>query len=106
MGKQRSIALDDLTATGATAGVSVKDFESLIIVVGGTFVGTYTIEGSMDGTNFAALTDTYGTSLAGLTAARAAQLPAGLTQVRVDCTAYTSGTIESDAGGIDADLKS
>lgn len=105
MSKFRTIALSDLTGTGQSTAANVSDLDVLHITVGGTFVGTYTVEGSTDGTNFAAIVDINANSLTGLTAPTTAQLPAGLRSVRVNCTAYTSGTIESDVSGHNQQLR-
>ncbi len=71
-----------------------------------SLVATMSIEGSVDGTNFASLLDIFGNSLAGLTVPTWAQLPAGLKKVRVNMTAWTSGGAILAAGGIDKTLKS
>lgn len=105
MSRYFSYALDDLTATGASSAASVEALDVVCVAVTGTFTATYSIEGSIDGTNFAAASDIHGNSLAGLTAPTAVQMPAGYKQLRVNCTAFTSGTIESDVGGKDDDLR-
>ena len=105
MSKHVARALTDLGAVAISAGGNVEALEHVMIMIGGTFVGTYSVEGSVDGTTFAAMSDIHGNSLAGLTAPTTRQLPVGLNAVRVNCTAYTSGTIESDVGGLDADLR-
>lgn len=105
MSKHQSGDIGGLTGTGVGSAVNVEALEDIVAVVGGTFVGTYSIEGSMDGTTFYALTDVFGNSLAGLTAGVAAQLPAGLKEVRLNCTAFTSGSIDGAVGGLDRDLR-
>ncbi len=90
--------LADLTGTGQNAGIVVNDLETAAIWIVGTFVATAQVQISPDGTNWV-------DEGAALTAPGRVSIPADANQVRVDCTAYTSGTIESVVTGVDEDLK-
>ena len=80
-------------ATGATAAVLYDRFGVHAgIQVFGTFVGTYDVELSIDGTNFSK----YST---GKTAPTFLDIPAAR-KARINVTAWTSGTIEWRVGGI------
>jgi len=95
-------------AVEISSAVNVENLDPVCVNVyeeTASFVGTFTVEGSVDGTNFAALDDIFGNSLAGLTAVAWYQLPAGLKKVRINQTATTSGGIVMAAGGIDKTLK-
>jgi hypothetical protein len=106
MSKHTSIALGDMDAVEVSPNVgNVESLEAVVAVAAGTFVATYSIEGSIDGTTWAAVSDIHGNSLAGLTAPTARQLPVGYKQIRMNCTAYTSGTITGSVGGLDADVR-
>jgi hypothetical protein len=96
MSKQRSVALANITSAAANAAVGVTDFEDATLFVTGTFVGTYEVYESGDGTNFA---PTYSAN----TAPEAFALQRGTSHVKVNCSAYTSGTIKSHVGGVDAE---
>lgn len=106
MAKHMYQVLGTVSSQAAGTAANVENLDPVCVNIFGTFVGTYTVEGSVDGTNFEALLDYFGNSLAGKTAALWAQLPAGLKAVRINCTAYTSGDIEGAVGGIDKTLKS
>lgn len=106
MSRHFSGDIGGITSVATGAEVNVETLEAVMVVVGGTFVATYSVEGSVDGTTFFALSDIHGNSLAGLTAGVAAQLPAGLKAVRLDVTAFTSGSVDGGVGGLDADLRS
>lgn len=74
----------------------VDNFSSAGVVITGTWVGTLTFEGSLDGTNFktmlAVLLD--GSNMAATTTGNNSYIisTCGLKSVRVKMTAYTSGT--------------
>ncbi len=79
--------------TGVTAAVDLDRFcVDPSVQVFGTFVGTYDIERSLDGTNFNI--DTTGETAPGLFDVRACK------QIRLNVTAYTSGTVEWVVGGV------
>ncbi len=101
MGRGRFAAMDDLAAVAATAGLDISELESASVSVGGTFVGTYSIELSFD----AGATWVPHPDATGLTAPKIQALGMRAQQVRVNCTAYTSGTLECDMGGTDEDRK-
>lgn len=105
MSKHYSNALGDCDEVEVGTAANCENLDPVCINVYGTFVGTFTVEGSVDGTNFSTLLDYFGNSLAGKTAPLWAQLPAGLKSVRINCTAYTSGTISANVGGMDKTLK-
>lgn len=101
MGRPRFEALDDLGAVAATAGVDMSALEDAAVMVGGTFVGTYSVELSFDnGATWVPHPDHTGE-----TAPKVCVIGMRAQQVRVNCTAYTSGTLESNLGGTDDDLK-
>ena len=91
-------ALADLGGTGQNAGVHVGDLETADVWVVGTFVGTLQVQVSPDGTNWV-------NEGSALTAPGKISIPKAAKQVRGDCTAYTSGTIEMVVTGVDDDLK-
>jgi hypothetical protein len=105
MSKHYANALGQVGAVETGTSANCENLDPVCINVYGTFVGTYTIEGSVDGTNFSPLLDIFGNSLAGLTAPTWAQLPAGLKSVRLDMTAWTSGAADANVGGMDKTLK-
>lgn len=96
MSKFQTRAAADLTATGQNAGVEVSDLETAHYWVVGTFVGTLQVQISPDGTNWV-------NEGSALTAPGYVAIPAAAKQVRGDCTAYTSGTIEGVITGVDED---
>lgn len=76
--------------------MSLGPASHVALQVTGTFVGTVTFEGSVDGTNFAAVhvTDSGGTAAATATAAGIFQADVrGLDKLRARVSAYTSGAI-------------
>lgn len=98
MPTQRGQALDDLTGVATTPDVDVSDGETIDLWVNGTFVATVQPEASADGVTFAPIG-------AALTAPAVVSIPATAKKVRLDCTAFTSGTIESQVGVQDSDRK-
>ena len=101
MGKARFVNLGDLASTTNTTAVDVSELESVAVAVGGTFVGTFSIEVSFDeGVTF--IPHASGT---GKTAPFVLDLGMRVQQVRVDCTAYTSGTMNCGLSGTDEDRK-
>jgi len=92
----QSRAAADLTGTGQNAGVEVSDMESGFYWVVGTFVGTVQVQVSPDGTNWV-------NEGSALTVPGKIAMPAGTKQMRADCTAFTSGTIEGVVTGRDDD---
>ena len=101
MSKPRFVDMGDLEETASTDPVEVSGLESFSVTVGGTFVGTYSIEVSMDGTTFVVHP-----SASAKTAPFVLDIAANTyKQVQVTCSAYTSGTIKCLLGGRDADLR-
>jgi len=84
---------ENATGTGNTAAVQYDRFAvEAGVQVFGTFVGTYDVELSIDGTNFSKFaTGKTGPEFLALPAAR---------KCRLAVTAYTSGTIEWRVGGV------
>ena len=82
--------LSAVTATGAGSAVTPihngGKHENLNVIIYGTFVGTVDIEGSLDGTNYVAIT-----SKTAPFAGKVADFP----YVRANVTAYTSGSISA-----------
>lgn len=96
MGSFNTKTTADLTGTGQNAGVDVSDLETASYWVFGTFVGTVQMQVSPDGTNWV-------DEGSPVSAAARISIPQEAKQARLDCTAYTSGTIESAITGIDDD---
>lgn len=88
---QKSIALADVGSAASNTAVDVSVCEDAQIFVGGTFVGTYSVMESADGTAFTA-------HQAAKTAGDIFALQTGTRKVKITCTAYTSGTIVSRVG--------
>jgi hypothetical protein len=87
-----------LGATGAQSGVNCYPGDSVALQLSGTFVGTVALEGTVDGTNYTAIGLTPaagGAVVTSLTAAGIATATnvAAFRAVRVNCTAFTSGSI-------------
>jgi hypothetical protein len=89
-----------LTANGGTVslGDGSQSLASQIAVqLTGTFTATVQFEGTVDGTNYVAMLASPVGSTTGATTAAAAGLwrldTSGLTGARLNCTAYTSGTV-------------
>ena len=82
------ISLGTLSAQGivASSGAQVAAAAKLSIQVFGTFSATYNVEGTLDGTNWAPL-------LTGATTAQIVTVVTPILQVRVNCTAWTSGSL-------------
>ena len=103
MGKPAFMDLGSLTGTGAGTAFDVSHLESINCLIGGTFVGTVAIEVSFDaGANFVPLPS----PLAAATAPVVSAVGVRCQQIRANCTAFTSGTIEVKASGEDEDQKS
>ena len=93
-------ALADLTGTGQNAAVNVEDLESGSVWVHGTFVGTAQVQVSPR-----LASPSWVNEGSALTVPGRIAIPAGTALVRIDCTAFTSGDIESTAAGRDDDRK-
>ena len=83
----------------ATVSASIDDADTFIIQVSGTWAGTLTFEGSMDGTNWTAWTVVSAASTSHITAASTTTTHGlfmhetyGLSRIRVRFSTYTSGT--------------
>lgn len=94
-------------AAGATGNGTAMDVGGLAVValqVTGTFVGTVTIEGSVDGTNYVAIRSLNVATGGVITTAAAelvAQVPvAGLSTLRARVSAFTSGAITVIGKGV------
>ena len=106
----------DVTATGslaalnATAALTITaGYSAAVVQITGTWVGTITFEGTADGTNWVSInaimagssTPSSTTTTNGI----ARLSPAGMTQIRANMSAYTSGTATitlraSQGGGV------
>lgn len=97
-GKYENFNLGDLTATGAGSAAECAHLEDVAVSVSGTFSATVDVEVSFDGTSFAPHP-----SLNGQTAPFAGTIGFPCKQVRLNVTAYTSGTLEGRGAGKDQD---
>lgn len=87
-------AATNLGAVATTAMVDVQDLENVEVSVSGTFVATVSVEFTFDGTNYAP-------AAAALTAPGRVALPVRCRGWRLNCTAFTSGSIVGRSGGRD-----
>ncbi len=94
MSTQKSVAMANVGSATSNTAVDVSRFETASVYVSGTFVATYSIMESGDGTNFAA-------THTGKTAGGIFELSKSTKQVKITATAWTSGTIVSHVGGRD-----
>ncbi len=88
--------VNELWALGTIAGMGVAGYGTVGIRLSGSFTGTVTFEGSVDGSTFIALTvSTFGGTTATTASGGGQWLAscAGLTVVRCRMSAYTSGTV-------------
>jgi hypothetical protein len=83
----------------ATVSASIDDADTFIIQVSGTWAGTLTFEGSMDGTNWSVWTVVSSAAISHITAASTTTTNGlfmhetyGLSRIRVRFSTYTSGT--------------
>lgn len=98
MSKPFFAALQDLDAVENGAALDVSHLENVAVVVGGTFVGTWALQVSPDGTLWVEHA-----TITGKTAAFAGEVGYRCMQVRTVCSAHTSGTIEGFVSGDDED---
>lgn len=102
MAKPVFMDLGSLTSVVAGSAFDVSHLEEVAAMIGGTFVGTCSIEASFDaGANWVAVPGV----LDGATTPQALAIPFRCQQIRMNCTAFTSGTIEGKASGSDTDVK-
>lgn len=99
-GQYGNFSLGSLVATGAATAAEVAHFEDVGVLVSGTFVGTCEIQVSFDGTTFVSHP-----TLTAKTAPFSGLIGFPCKAVRLNCTAYTSGTISGSGGGRDEDRK-
>jgi len=83
------------TFTGVADGTAVTDhmLQGSTLIVVGTFVGTWALQASHDGTNWANVYSEGGVQLS-QTAPGAFPITGTFPRLRGRCTAFTSGTIE------------
>lgn len=86
----------DLTGTGDSVSINVSDLEAASIWTVGTWAATVGVEISPDNVNFVALGSTY-------TVVTKTVLPTDTRFVRITCSAFTSGDIETVVAGRDED---
>ena len=101
MGKPNFIALADLTGVAVTAAVDISHLEEFHALIGGTFVGTVSVEVEFGDGVWVAHPD-----MTGKTAPIVVPGAMRARQVRGNCTAFTSGTIEIRISGTDEDVRS
>ena len=102
MGRPAFLDLGDLTAVAVGTPVDVSHLETLAFMVGGTFVATYDVEASFDGgTTFVPIP-----GLDGQTTPQLVDLgDLRCEQVRLNVTAFTSGTVSGKGSGTDEDRR-
>lgn len=100
MAKPYFQAMDDLTSTTETDPLDVGHLENVSVVVGGTFAGTWELQVSPDGILWVPHA-----TITGKTAPFADAIGYRVKQVRLSCSVYSSGTIESFITGDDEDLR-
>lgn len=103
MGKYVTREMGDVGSATQSTEVNVEDLEHFSFHIHGTFVGTVQPQISHDGTAWVDFGSPV-TAPAHIPFATYG-LPHDAKAARVDVTAYTSGTIESDVAGRDADRK-
>ena len=81
---------EDVTSQAASPALDVSDYPKVGVQVFGTFVATVAVEISLDGSTFAP----FG---AALTAPGIVEVPFPARLIRINVTAFTSGTIEATA---------
>ena len=91
-------ASGSLSALNATAALTITGgYSSVVVQITGTWVGTITFEGTADGTNWVSINAVVAaSSTPGPTTTTNGLVrltPAGMTQIRANMSAYTSGTI-------------
>lgn len=90
-------ASESFVATGAGITRDVGSYKSIAVQLSGTFVGTIMLQASNDGVTWysvvGASSGGNSQAVANLSTPELVTLPASFRYFRVDCTAYTSGTI-------------
>lgn len=92
-----NIFVGALAALNATASLPIAGgYSATVVQLAGTWVGTITFEGTLDGTNWSPingiLSSTAGPSSTATTNGIYRLTPGGLSQIRANMTAYTSGS--------------
>ena len=89
-------ASGSLTAAAQTVSLALSGQSGAVVQISGTWVGTITFEGTVNGTNFDPINGVFSASSTPKTTATVNGLyritPAGLASMRVNMTAFTSGT--------------
>lgn len=98
MAQFESRAMVALGSVTTNAGINVQDLETSQMWVTGTFVGTVKLQVSPDNVAWV-------DSGSPVTAPALIAIPEGVGYVRLNCTAYTSGSIVGIVTGFDEDLK-
>lgn len=97
MARPNFLSLGSLDEVAAGTAVSVAHLESWAAMIHGTFVGTASVQISFDGTNWINH-PTFTDKTAPMVAAGTMRVK----QVRLNCTAYTSGDIAATVSGEDS----
>jgi hypothetical protein len=100
MSRKEFIAFTDMDDVEVTTAVEVSHLDDVAVVVGGTFSATWKLQVSPDGTLWVDHA-----TITGKTAAFAGTVGYPVKQVRLSCTAFSSGTIEGFATGVNPELK-
>lgn len=89
-------ASGSLTAAAQTVSLALSGQSGAVVQITGTWVGTITFEGTVDGTNFSAINGVFSASSTPKSTATVNGLyritPGGLASFRANMTAFTSGT--------------
>jgi hypothetical protein len=94
MSMLRSFSLGDRAAQETGTAVEVSDLEDINLTFTGTFTATLKLMGSADGVKFAQVG-------ADVTGAASVSVTGRWKQLRLDCSAYTSGTASGRGSGGD-----
>lgn len=91
---------DDLGSITATDAIDVEHVENTAVIIGGTFTGTVSLQISFDGSTWI-----NHPTINGKTAAFAGTVGFRCKALRMNCTAYSSGTIKTAVSGDDEDRR-
>lgn len=93
MAQKKSLALAAPASVSTGAAKGIADIVSAVVQITGIGTGTYQVKVSFDGTTFV-------NQGAALTADGSLAIPDAALAVRIQCTAYTSGTPAAAVAGV------